>query len=113
MPVSLESQYPVGDGEVKLTVVVGDAQLGSSLVKLETKEIGRGDIANLAVGKGPKLTGKSLKVKTVVTDVNDKTNRTSVTYELKGGVQPAEFSLEGTVAEEGDSIIYRASFDFV
>ena len=52
-------------------------------------------------------------MKTVVTDVNDKTNRTSVTYELKGGVQPAEFSLEGTVAEEGDSIIYRASFDFV
>jgi hypothetical protein len=52
-------------------------------------------------------------VKTVVTDVNDKTNRTSVTYGLEGGPRPAEFSLEGTVAEEGDSIIYRVTFDFV
>jgi len=51
MPVTLETQYPVGDGEVKFTVVVGDAQLGSSLVRLDTKEIGRGDITNLAVGK--------------------------------------------------------------
>lgn len=113
MPVNLQTQYTVGDGEVKLTVVIGDAQLGSSVANVGGKEIGRGALTNLAVGKGAKLRGKSLRVKTVVTDVSDKTNRTSVTYELKGGAQPAEFSLEGTVAEEGDSIIYRASIDFI
>jgi hypothetical protein len=112
MSVHLEASYKVAEKAVKLTVIIGDAQLGVSRVLLEGKEIGRGAIRDLLVGMGSKLVGKTLEVKSVVTDVNDKTNHTSVTYELKGGAQDNEFYLEGDVGKNGDSIIYRATVNF-
>ena len=111
--VILVADYEVAKDDVTLTVVVGDAQIGSSIVKLGTKVLGQGDIDGLAIGSGPKIKHKRLFVKTVVTDVNDNTNHTSVTYQLAGGRLDQEFACAGTVEENGDSIIYRAKFNLV
>jgi len=114
MALSLETDYHVGSKDVTISIVIGDAQLGASVLKIDSKEIKRGDkIQNFNVGNGPKLKGKTLSIKTVVTDVNDKTNHTSVTYKLKGGAKDNDFYLDATVDNEGDSVIYRAKFNFV
>ena len=110
MAVALNTEYEVGAGDVTLTVVIGEGQLGSSLVKVGEKQLTIGDVTKLKVGKGSAVAGKDLFIKTVVTDVNDKTDRTSVRYELKGGTVDKTFDLDATVDEEGGSVIYRATF---
>lgn len=110
MGVKLETMYEVVADKVYLTIIIGEKQIGSSLVKLNNEILQMGDIKNLEIGLGSDIAGKTLITKTVVTDVNDQTNRTSVSYFLKGGKTDKDFSLDATVAEEGASIIYRAKF---
>lgn len=114
MAVELDATYVVrSSSPVKLTVVIGDAQLGTSLVRLGSqKPLTVGQVKGLAIGKGSSLRGRKLFIKSVVTDVNDKTNHTSISYKLSGGTAPASFGLDATVEEEGDSIVYRATFSF-
>ena len=112
MAVTLETTYHVAQGPVALTVEIGDGQLGTSRAVLGNKEIAIGEIKNLKLGDGPRLAGKTLTVKTVVTDVSDQTNHTRVTYRLKGGKSDGTYALDATVEQEGDSVIYRASFQF-
>ena len=97
--------------EILLSIVVGDAQIGSSYVQLEgdKDKKGEGQISNLALGTGEEVRGKTLAVKSVVTDVNDATNSTSITYRVGG----QELSQTATVDQEGDSVIYRATIQFV
>jgi hypothetical protein len=114
MAFSLETDYYVDKKDIVITITIGDAQLGASILKLNGKEITRGDdIKDFVIGKGEKIKNKSLLIKSIVTDVNDKTNHTSITYKFKGGKLDCEYYLDGTVASEGDSIIYRATFNFV
>ncbi len=113
MAVNLQTDYAVDSGDVSLTITIGDGQLGSSLVRLNDKELGIGEIDGLKVGKGSAVAGKELFIKTVVTDVNDKTDHTSVRYELKGGASDQTFDLDGSVDEEGGSVIYRATFNLI
>lgn len=111
--VDLRADYEVGTKPVSLTILIGDAQIGSSIVKLNSVEKGRGDIDALPLGSGPSIKGKPLTTKSVVTDVNDMTNKTIVTYQLSGGKRDQEFTSSATVDEEGDSIIYRALFNLI
>jgi hypothetical protein len=111
---SIQTDYHVADKEVKISVVIGEAQIGSSLVMLDEKEKAKGEkIVDCSLGNGPDLKGKTLLVKTTVNDVSDKTNLTSVTYQLKGGKEDANYLLDATVANEGDSMLYRATFKMV
>ncbi len=114
MAVDLDASYTVRNSQpVKLTVVIGDAQLGTSLVRIGTRQpLAVGQIKGLSLGKGSTLRGRTLFIKSVVTDVNDKTNHTSITYRLSGGVAPTSLGLEATVETEGDSIVYRATVHF-
>lgn len=105
--------YALANGEVTLRVVVGDGQLGSSLVSVDKTQIASGAIAFLTVGTGPSLVGKSLRVVTTVTDVQRMTNRTSVLYLLRGGKADRDLPLEETVDEEGDSVHYVVTFKLV
>lgn len=109
----LKTDYAVAQRNVDLTIIIGDAQLGTSIVFLNGIKIAEGEITNLLIGSGTQLKGSTLKVKTIVSDVNDKTNHTSVTYRLKGGLKDIEYKLEATVAAEGDSIVYKAEFNFI
>ena len=109
--IDLKTEYNVKEQEsISLNIVIGDAQIGASIVYLEDKEIGRGEIQKLKIGLGSTIKGKKLKIKSVVTDVNDMTKQTSITYELIGGIFDQSFCSKGTVEENGDSIIYRAIF---
>ena len=105
--------YEVATRIVRLGVIIGDAQIGASIVKLESAEIAKGEIDNVPVGKGPAIEGKRLFIKTVVTDVNDATNSTSVTYRLTGGTGDWDYTVTENVDQNGDSIVYRAKFTFV
>jgi len=108
----LEKMYKVLERTITLTIIIGDAQLGSSLVLLEGQELGRGEIKNMEIGRGADIVGKILKVKSIVTDVNDNTNRMSIIYQLRGGQDDKSYSLEDIVSEDGDSTIFRAKVEF-
>ena len=108
--VNLSSTYVVATGPMKLNVVVGDAQLGSTLVELDGQRLGKGEINDLVIGNGPDLVGKELTTKSIVTDINEMTNRTSITYELSGGQKNEAVHQECVVGAEGESVVYRATF---
>ena len=110
--VDLITSYQTGAGKVTLDIVVGDGQIGASVVKLNQKEIARDQILGLNLGEGNTLTGKTITVKSVVTDVNDATNKTSISYIFKRGVKQI-FQSKAEVDQNGDSIIYRALFRFI
>ncbi len=111
--INLVADYEVASGQVTLSVIVGDAQIGSSVVKLGSREVARGVIADAPIGVGAEIRKQPLFLKSVVTDVNDSTNHTSVTYALRGGRKDQQFLSAGTVDQNGDSIIYRAKFNLV
>jgi len=107
--VSIDTTYRVAQGTVRLSITIGDAQIGGSVVHLGDRELAIGDISNLTIGTGSALKGQTLSIKSVVTDTNDATNRTSVSYRLTGGKTDQSFSQTATVDEDGDSVVYRAT----
>jgi hypothetical protein len=111
--VDIRADYEVDSKAVKLTIIFGNAQIGRSVVTLEKAEKGRGDIEELVIGSGPKIRGKLLKTRSLVTDVNDMTNRTSVTYRLTGGKRSQDFTSSGTVDANQGSVTHRAQFRLV
>ncbi len=111
MKLDIDAKYEVTQSDVTLTIIIGNAQLGISRVKLDDLELARGEIDNLLIGKGPAIAGKAIYGKSVVTDVNDKTNRVNVCYIINGGKVDMEYHSETMVAEEGDSKIFRAKFE--
>jgi len=111
-PPQFKTTYKVDSADVFLTVLIGEKQLGASLVKLDGKVLGEGAIKKLKVGNGRDLVGAKLTTKTVVTDINDMTNRTSITLILGGGTVPAEHTLSVECDDNGDSAIYRTEVEF-
>ena len=110
--VELEREdFSVGSGPVTLRIVIGDAQLGTSLVLLDGEEIASGSIALLRLPAPADLVGKRLTIVTTVTDVQRMTNRTSVTYVLTGGAGDWEYRSAESVDEENASVVYKATFD--
>jgi len=113
MSVNLNTDFHVGEGNLTLTIVIGDKQFGTSTVKLDGQILLMGDVQDFLIGPGPDLIGKTLFVKTMVSDQNDATNRTSVTYTFHDGANEQKYGLDATVGEDGASITYRATFRFV
>lgn len=109
----VQGEYQVGDGDVTLRIAVGEGQLGTSLVRLDGKELASGSLGMLLLGPGPALAGRRIRVATTVTDVQRLTNRTSVRYVLSGGPEEAAFDAKAEVEKEGDTVHYTARFDFV
>jgi hypothetical protein len=103
----------VAEGAVSLTVSIGDAQIGGSVVRIGSDIKGTNQIQDLTLGTGPELKGQSVKIKTTVTDINDSSNKTSVTYEFSGGLHPLNTEVISEVANDGDSMVFNAKFDMV
>ena len=101
----------VSDQPVRLTVTIGDAQMGASRVRLDDDDVATGSITDLVIGHGGAVSGRTLRIKTVVTDVNNKTNNTDVRYDLSGGRASLSFTLGAVVEEEGDSVIYLVDIE--
>ncbi len=111
----LERNYPVGNGPgpVLLSVIIGDGQIGGSAVFLDANQIAKGQIAHLPVGTPAALQGHRIGVRTVVADVNEQTNKTSVTYILTGGAGDAEYTLWFEAPQDKMQVPYSAIFTCV
>lgn len=101
---TLETEYVVKpDHNVTIDVVFGNGQFGTSVLRIDKKILKIGELKAFPLGKGAALAGHSISLKSIVTDVNDKTNKVSVSYAMKGGAQPLTFGLDGEVENDGDS----------
>ena len=111
--IIVEKDYKVGDGTIRLSLVVGEGQFGRSDVRVNTQRIVRssGSIGNLLVGKGTDLSGKTLRIRTIVHDTVAATNKMSVTYKLTGGSSDKEFTSKGEVEKDGGNLVFDANVD--
>ncbi len=105
--VILAGNYNAGGQDISLTITIGDAQMGVSAIYLDSYD----NDPVIVHQETKKLEGsgksKIIKIKTVVTDTNDQTNHTSVTYMISGGADGSkEISAQKTVVDNGDSVLY-------
>ena len=112
-PVLHEQDYVVSDGPIRLTVVVGERQFGSSIVFVDNDEIGNGDIEDVQLGDGDKLEGKTLVIYTVVTDIRSDSDDMSVTWILIGGGHRLTATETGQAAKKFGSQMFKGVFRFV
>ena len=111
----LERNYVVsnGAGPVLISVIIGDGQIGGSAVFLDQTQIAKGEILHQQVGSPAALVNRRLSVRTVVADINEQTNKTSVTYVLTGGAGDAEYTLWFEAAQDKQQVLYSALFTLV
>jgi hypothetical protein len=102
------------DKNISLTVVIGNAQIGSSVVKFKGDDeiLEKGVIKNLALGKGEEIVGRTLRVVTRVLDSNSSTNKIVVTHKLENGT-PKTFEYEDDVAANQDVFTLVTDYKFV
>ena len=112
-PVSVEAEYTLGDEIVRLTVMVGDRQYGTSMVFLDDELVANGDIDEIPLGAGSDLDGKTVSVYTVVTDVRDRKADMSVTWILTGGKKRLKVEEDGSAPKSFGSQMFKAVFDLV
>ena len=108
---TLRTKYKVrSDAAVRITVVFGDGQKGSSSILGPPSRIG--ELTRWPLGTGAELRGKTVDVRSTVSDVNGKTNHVSATYTIEGGDEPLELRLESTVAREGATERFHVVVEF-
>ena len=105
-----EQEYDVADGPVRLSVVVGERQFGSSIVFLNDDLIANGIVEDLPVGNGGKLGGKTLAVYTLVTDIRDNTDDMTVTWILTGGAHRVTGTASGKPTKKFGSQMFKGVF---
>lgn len=109
--IFVSEAYPVTTEDVKLQVVIGDAQIGASAVFVDDTLVSKGVVDNLNLGSGAALSGKTLTIRTIVTDVNPETDRASVTFALRGGATgPREQTMQKTVVSGSVVFHFRVKF---
>jgi len=110
-----ESVNMVADGtdDVLLTITIGNAQIGGSIVKIKTPStvLGKGEIQNLKLGKKEDLQGKTITVTTNILDVNEQTNGIVVTYFFHACQAPVAM-FNDKVDNDGDIFSFIIDFNF-
>src|ERR1043165_3702365 len=100
-PRKIAKEYKVNDdSKVVLTVLVGDGQHADPVVMLDGTLLKIGNITDLPIGTGSAIKGKTLYIKSVVNDVNPKTNHTSLVYVLTGGPDAVHDINEGNITND-------------
>jgi len=112
-PVLHEQDYEVSEGAVRLTVVVGERQFGSSIVFLDDDVVANGDIDSVVVGDGDKLEGRTISIYTLVTDIRRDADEMAVTWILAGGVHRLSATATGTPAKKFGSQLFKGIFHFI
>lgn len=112
-PISVEAEYTLADDIVRLTVMVGDRQYGSSMVFLDDELLANGDIDEIPLGRGRDLDGKTLAIYTVVTDVRDRKAEMSVAWILTGGMKRLKLEETGAAPKSFGSQMFKAVFELV
>jgi hypothetical protein len=95
---------------VELNVRIGDAQAGGTSLIFQQNERAVEREWEPIGDANEDLTNGVLHCVTTVRDINAMTNRTSVTYTLRGGVQEEIFPYEAEVSAQGHA---RFVIDFV
>jgi hypothetical protein len=106
--VTTNDTYKVGNADVFLSLAVGEGQFGTSDVSIAGNQLLRssGSIGRMRIGSGPQVTGKMLKVKSVVSDVSTMTDKMSLTYQLTGGQGSKSITVRGKVDKAGKMLIF-------
>lgn len=112
-PVLHEQEYEVSDGAVRLTVVVGERQFGSSIVFLDDDVVANGDIDDVVIGDGDKLEGRTVTIYTLVTDIRRDADDMAVTWILVGGGHRLSATATGTPAKKFGSQMFKGIFHFI
>ena len=111
--VTTNGAYAVGTGNkpIKLAVIIGEGQIGTSRVRLGGSELvtATGPVT-VSVGKPAAIKGKSVFIRTIVNDVNSLTDKMSVTYNFSGGASTHTKIARGTVSKPGKVLIFEATF---
>lgn len=113
---NIKQKYEVTDSnEISLSIVIGEQQAGWFAVFLDGNYVkdDKTKIENLSLGKGSDVRAKTLTIATTVIDINPHTNRTAVTYFLKGGKSPLEITSKVTVENDNHPAFYDAEFKFI
>ena len=106
-----KSGYKVGSGQIHMVITIGDGQFGSSSVIIGDTLFDQERLFDRDIGMGSELSGKKIVAVSVVTDTNEQTNHTSITYELSGGPAPYRHRSEFTVEQDNDSVKYVAEIE--
>ena len=110
-PDTLNADYKARPNDkILLTVVVGNAQMGATAVWIDETLHGQQDYDQTLLGTGAALSGHEVRVKTLVADINNFSNKMSVTYTLEGGPAPLTKTVNHEVDEDGESAVFRAIF---
>lgn len=103
------------NSRVTLTVEVGDFQAGGTAYEWKGKTVtGDPNFTDQPVNPAKtKIAGTIMHCESKVLDIRPDTNRTSVTYTLKGGVEDQEFPYGVQVPSEHGLAVYQVTFIFV
>jgi hypothetical protein len=116
MKTEITRLYRVSPNQnVHLKITIGFGQRGSTSVYVGADRIVDSKVGKVEVdlGKGSTLKGKMVQCSTLVQDVRGETNKTSVRYELAGGIKPLDEKLQKVVSEDGETVWYTATFIMV
>ena len=115
LPPEINQACLVDTPDVRLTVIIGEGQLGLVSVYLDGVLVVRvpGSIGQLLLGPGIALRNRVLHVRTIVNDVLSLTNRMSVSYLVAGVLSPCSVTHEGEVDAEGEQLTFTAHFRFM
>jgi len=109
--VSARQKYTVGDSDARLTIAFGNAQMGiSRLSDSNGKPPTIGLFVDFPLGK---MKGRTLSIKSTVTDINNQTDDVNVAYTLTGGPAPLHFGLDAVADAEGKSVDFNLDVEFV
>jgi len=110
-----ESVDLVADGSdnVIVTITIGNAQIGGSVVKIKNTStvIGKGEIQNLNLGTKAELKGKTITITTNILDTNEQTNGVVVTYFFHACTVPVT-TFNDKVDNDGDIFSFIVDFNF-
>jgi|SRR5262245_17684913 len=106
----------VGNGDVALSVMIGEGQLGASIVFKHDVILVMGGvvIGNLNLGPGSTLIGDQITVESMVNDVVSQSNRMSVRYLLRGpGGTDCSFLAQHVVGVDSEMCRFVTNISFV
>jgi hypothetical protein len=108
--------YQVKDGSrLTIEIVVGDGQAGGSslLWQDDITDFPPEEFPWEVAEDGATARAKTLHCSTRVRDINPASNRTSVTYKLRGGKNQKDFHFSTSVPKPDDYATYVVDFVFI
>lgn len=102
--------------ELIIKLVIGYGQLAATTISIGGHYLASAEAKSTIEVKIPKkgkeLVKHVLACTSTVKDVQDITDKTSITYSLTGGPEKFEKTLNAVVEENGGVLNYRVEFDF-